>query len=307
MNNEIRECLVQIVAREGLGIVRDPEKCERLLKEMCRKGGKEIFLLVTTLRAGVVARLLEGDGLPLHEKVARITKKVRESFALVEEAAKWAVEAWAYALALDGPRSEGTQTSVDSPPHNGSAEEGRANNAQHGPDAETELEPEVRSRKTVCCPNCETPIRLALPLPFSSCVKCPLCHWKFRVNAWGEVTDTGRVMTKCPNASCGHSFVAVGGECLNCPRCREALLIDGFGNMMGCRAECPRCGTLVTSRETEASVTCPGCSWLFEMVHPIGVVSGFFARCPYCEEGISVNWPGAYTCQSCRCPFSVDH
>lgn len=102
MNDNVARTLTQLLAEHGLGIARDPARCEELLRGVCKGQKQEVFLLITALRQGVVSALMQADRGSVESVVGRLGKKLHKELALLEPAAVWAVNAWAGAIGLCG-------------------------------------------------------------------------------------------------------------------------------------------------------------------------------------------------------------
>ncbi|MBN1261205.1 MAG: WD40 repeat domain-containing protein, partial [Anaerolineae bacterium] len=101
MNNNIQKTLKQIVERYGPDAYATPQRCEALLRDLAGKHKREIFVLVSALEEGVVNDLqTQHSQVPIDVTVARAAAKLQAALALTEDAARWAVETWAFALGL---------------------------------------------------------------------------------------------------------------------------------------------------------------------------------------------------------------
>ncbi len=101
MNNEARHKLREIVDKYGQNVVNDPRRCKALLLDLCGQHRREIFVLNAAQEEHVANDLQDiKGGIPLPVLVAQLTRRLVDNRALAEDAARWAVEAWAYALRL---------------------------------------------------------------------------------------------------------------------------------------------------------------------------------------------------------------
>ncbi|MBN2390672.1 MAG: hypothetical protein JXR84_08115 [Anaerolineae bacterium] len=101
MNNETRQKLREIVDTYGQSVVDDPRRCKALLLDYCGKHRREIFVLNAAQEERVADDLQDiKGGIPLPVLVAQLTRRLVDNRALAEDAARWAVDAWAYALHL---------------------------------------------------------------------------------------------------------------------------------------------------------------------------------------------------------------
>ncbi len=101
MNDAPRQALKQILDRFGRDVCDDARRCEALLRDFAGEHRREIFVLISALEHGVAEdlRLLTGQ-LPFSVVLPRLTAELHETTALSEDAARWAVKAWAEALEL---------------------------------------------------------------------------------------------------------------------------------------------------------------------------------------------------------------
>lgn len=299
--------LKEIVTQEGLGVVRDPDRFAKVLRDAGWKQEREIFLLSTALRAGVVARLLSvASDEQMDRIITRIAQKLQNDFAIQEEAARWSVEAWAFALGLSIVSSESNTGSLE-----------KQTEKQNYPKGLEELVRLVFSsignndRKDTPqleCPNCRLPLVRPADCQGVSWRVCPGCGWAFSINENAEIVDIGAVPTVCPNTQCCHAFViTAGGPIIECPQCGTGFLVDGQGNVVGTQFCCPSCGTWSHSRIGGAQVVCQECGWHFTFNDEGDVVAGFAIRCPECEHDFRLGCPGPADCPSCQLPFTVDN
>ena len=100
-----REVLIEIVATQGEPVLTSPIRCEGLLKDFCEDSRREIFVLVSCLRVGVVDQLRQQNGAPIKTACDRLALRLEKNLALSGNIAKWAVESWAIALGLLDPQA----------------------------------------------------------------------------------------------------------------------------------------------------------------------------------------------------------
>ena len=99
MDDLARQTLRELVATHGTDLCSDARRCEGLLRDFCGERRREIFVLVSALRDGVAAELLNPPRhLPLDAHLALMSRRLEEHLALSPTAARWAVESWATAL-----------------------------------------------------------------------------------------------------------------------------------------------------------------------------------------------------------------
>mgnify|MGYP000066162592 CR=1 FL=1 len=113
MNNEARQKLREIVDTYGQNVVNDPRRCKALLLDYCGQYRREIFVLNAAQEERVAKDLQDAKGsIPLPVLVAQLARRLVDNRALAETAARWAVEAWAYALHLSDDESSPVVASV---------------------------------------------------------------------------------------------------------------------------------------------------------------------------------------------------
>jgi len=101
VNNEARLKLREIVDKYGRSVVNDPRRCKALLLDLCGQHRREIFVLNAAQEEHIANDLQDiKGGIPLPVLIAQLTRRLVDNRALAENAARWAVEAWAYALHL---------------------------------------------------------------------------------------------------------------------------------------------------------------------------------------------------------------
>jgi WD40 repeat protein len=115
MNDVPRQTLKQIHEQFGVDVCRDPRRCEALLRDFCGEYRREIFVLMSALEEGVADDLRTmTQQLPLSVVIPRLASELRETTALSDDAARWAVSAWAEALNLGLGTPYPSQSSVTS-------------------------------------------------------------------------------------------------------------------------------------------------------------------------------------------------
>jgi F-box protein 11 len=108
MSNTPREVLIEIVAKHGPGLLTSPLRCEALLKDYCGEFRREIFVLVSCLRVGIIDQLRQPSGPSIKLVCARLGLRLEQNLAISTDIAKWAVESWAIALGLLRPEAATT-------------------------------------------------------------------------------------------------------------------------------------------------------------------------------------------------------
>src|ERR1700677_3049620 len=109
MSLKPRDVLVEIVAKYGDPLLASPGRCEGMLKDYCGEFRREIFVLVSCLRVGVVEQLRRQNGPSVKLICARLALKLEQNLAISSDVAKWAVESWALALGLMQPENATAQ------------------------------------------------------------------------------------------------------------------------------------------------------------------------------------------------------
>src|SRR5277367_828072 len=103
MSSTPRDVLIEIVAKHGEPLLTSPLRVEGLLKDYCGEFRREIFVLVSCLRVGVVEQLRRQGGPSVKLVCARLALKLEQNLAISGDVAKWALESWAIALGLLQP------------------------------------------------------------------------------------------------------------------------------------------------------------------------------------------------------------
>ena len=96
-----RQILCKLIAEHGPGLCRDARRCEWLMRDLCGQNRREINVLMAALRARVGVELLAAPSTtPRPALISRLARRLSDDFAMEEQAAAWAVEAWAIALGI---------------------------------------------------------------------------------------------------------------------------------------------------------------------------------------------------------------
>src|SRR5277367_1060452 len=119
MSTSPRDVLIEIVGRHGEALLNSPLRCEGLLKDYCGEYRREIFVLTSCLRVGLVDQMRRQSGPSIRLICARLALELEQNLAISGDVSKWAVESWAVALGL--MRLENATSllnkSLDSPGH----------------------------------------------------------------------------------------------------------------------------------------------------------------------------------------------
>jgi F-box protein 11 len=105
MSTTPRDVLIEIVARQGEPLLASPLRCEGLLKDYCGEYRREIFVLISCLRVGLVDQMRRQVGPSIKLICARLALKLEQNLAISADVAKWALESWAIALGLLRPEN----------------------------------------------------------------------------------------------------------------------------------------------------------------------------------------------------------
>ena len=109
LNDFPRQKLREIIVNFGVSITDNRERCRGLLLDYIGSGSyrQEINILMAVLEEQVVEDLLHAPlQVPLELHFTRLEKRVHENRAINEQAARWGVEAWAFALGISMPDAQ---------------------------------------------------------------------------------------------------------------------------------------------------------------------------------------------------------
>jgi uncharacterized protein YgiM (DUF1202 family) len=109
MHAQPQRTLKRLLKQYGQELIDDPRRTEALLRDLCGQHTREIFVLVNAQKQRVPAELRAAPAwMPRQATFSRLSRLLQTKLALTEDAADWAVAAWASALDLDsGPKGEG--------------------------------------------------------------------------------------------------------------------------------------------------------------------------------------------------------
>ncbi|MCC6168847.1 MAG: SH3 domain-containing protein [Caldilineaceae bacterium] len=100
--------LKRLIKQYGPELIDDPRRTESLLNDLCGQHRREIFVLVNAQKQRVPAELLAAPAWMPHQATwARLSRRLQDKLALTEDAADWAVAAWAGALDLSPAAAKG--------------------------------------------------------------------------------------------------------------------------------------------------------------------------------------------------------
>ena len=102
MNDLPRHTLARVIAKHGRGICDTPKRVEALLRDLCGAYRREINIIMGALEERVAADLIAASAaaVPRAALLARLAARLRDNLAYTPEAARWAVETWAFALGI---------------------------------------------------------------------------------------------------------------------------------------------------------------------------------------------------------------
>jgi hypothetical protein len=108
MHAQPQRTLKRLLKQYGRELIEDPRRTEALLRDLCGQHTREIFVLVNAQKQRVPIDLLAAPTwMPRQATYTRLSRLLQTKLALTEDAADWAVAAWAAALDLDtSPKGE---------------------------------------------------------------------------------------------------------------------------------------------------------------------------------------------------------
>ena len=96
--------LKRLLKQYGQELIDDPRRTEALLRDLCGQHTREIFVLVNAQKQRVPNELRAAPAwMPRQATYSRLSRLLQTKLAITEDAADWAVVAWASALDLDSP------------------------------------------------------------------------------------------------------------------------------------------------------------------------------------------------------------
>lgn len=144
--------LKRLIKQYGPDLVNDPRRTESLLNDLCGRHRREIFVLVNAQKQRVPAELLAAPTwMPRQATWARLSRQLQEKLAITEDAADWAVAAWADALDLvptAGKAGWPWQNRPETPPATTAATQRKSRKRQSGQvDVQYQAEPTSKSKR----------------------------------------------------------------------------------------------------------------------------------------------------------------
>ena len=117
MDDAVRQKLRESVAGHGPLTGEGAQSVREALAGLGREYRREAFALAAALDADVPSALLQSPrGVPLEAVLSDLTRRLCDDTGLAEEAARWAVAAWAEALGLAAAPSGAVVTPAGTPP-----------------------------------------------------------------------------------------------------------------------------------------------------------------------------------------------
>lgn len=140
MHSQPQRTLKRLLKQYGQELIEDPRRTEALLRDLCGQHTREIFVLVNAQKQRVPTDLLAAPTwMPRQATYSRLSRTLQAKLALTEDAADWAVAAWAAALDLDAPpKGEGWSwlpTPLRTPAPSSSRKSSRSKKRQNTPSA----------------------------------------------------------------------------------------------------------------------------------------------------------------------------
>jgi formylglycine-generating enzyme required for sulfatase activity len=117
MNPHPRAILVDLVTRHGVDVVRDPKRCEGLMRDAFEnRYHDEFHTLLAALREGVPADLLKNRPVHWDTVAPPLQRRLLTGHNLPSDTARWSIETWALALQIPLPPTPRLQPTPLVPP-----------------------------------------------------------------------------------------------------------------------------------------------------------------------------------------------
>lgn len=100
MNDAPRHTLKRIIDEHGRAIIDTPKRVEALLRDLSPAHRREVNILAGALEERVAAELTRVAADSRERSLARLTRRLQDDLAYTSEAARWAVDSWAFALGV---------------------------------------------------------------------------------------------------------------------------------------------------------------------------------------------------------------
>ncbi|MCP3974036.1 MAG: toll/interleukin-1 receptor domain-containing protein [bacterium] len=101
-----KEVLRDLLDRYGPELTEDPRRLQALLRDVAGEHRAEVAALLAGAEEGVGPALLQSSQGLTPELVERLVRRLQQNRALAEDASRWAVNAWVYALGMEKPARE---------------------------------------------------------------------------------------------------------------------------------------------------------------------------------------------------------
>ncbi|MBN1873680.1 MAG: WD40 repeat domain-containing protein [Anaerolineae bacterium] len=106
LDNFPRQTLQQLLQTYGSTLCESPRRVRGLLLDLCGIYKREINLLLLALQENVAADLQGlSANIPRQLLSGYLVRRLQDNYAVTAEAARWAVESWAYALGVSLPEN----------------------------------------------------------------------------------------------------------------------------------------------------------------------------------------------------------
>lgn len=103
MSDLPRQKLYEVVKEQGAAVADDPRRLESILTESTQgKHRAEVASLIAAVKGEVVAELKNQKGPLPPEELDKLAQRLTEKHEVAKDQARWAVEAWAFALGRGG-------------------------------------------------------------------------------------------------------------------------------------------------------------------------------------------------------------
>ncbi|MCX6045421.1 MAG: SH3 domain-containing protein [Chloroflexi bacterium] len=104
MHEQPQRVLCELIRQYGPELHADARRTEALLRDLAAAYPREIFVLIQAQKQRIPADLLAApQWMPQQALISQLTHRLQENLALAEDAAIWAIESWAIALAIQPP------------------------------------------------------------------------------------------------------------------------------------------------------------------------------------------------------------
>jgi DNA-directed RNA polymerase subunit RPC12/RpoP len=233
LKNNPRQTLRELIAEYGPSLCDEPGRCEGLLRDLCPHERGEVNVLLNALKERVAAELLQSSLHLLQESLmARLRIRLEEHQGMSEEAARWAVESWAFALGQTGSPGQSTIEC----PHCGEGvlvEEAGDYTCPYCDEDFSFEDDQVSGETTVECPHCGEGVLVEEAGDYT----CPYCDEDFTFEDDQVSCET---TVECPH--CGKEVLVEEDGEYKCPYCDEDFTVEDDQVSGETTVECPHCG-----------------------------------------------------------------